>query len=195
MWLQLLQWLPGSKWLQRTGLAPATRADRPSRSSAVLLDLGGVFLDWDPRHLYRKLFGDDVAAMEDFLTNVCTPAWHAEQDLGQGIARPAPELSPRYPEYADLITAWAERNEEMVKGVIDGSVAVLAELSTGRRRALRAHATWNGRAGNAASSSTSSSSGSTVTSFPPSRASSSRTRAIQAGLGTLRFEPGRSPLR
>jgi 2-haloacid dehalogenase len=95
---------------------------------AVLFDLGGVFLDWDPRHLYRKLFGDDVAAMEDFLANVCTPAWHAQQDLGRGIAEACGELSATYPGYADLITAWAERNEEMVKGVIDGSVEILAEL-------------------------------------------------------------------
>jgi 2-haloacid dehalogenase len=95
---------------------------------AVLLDLGGVFLDWDPRHLYRKLFGGDVGAMEDFLTNVCTPAWHAQQDLGRGIAEACVELSTTYPEYADLIMAWAERNEEMVNGVIDGSVEILAEL-------------------------------------------------------------------
>jgi 2-haloacid dehalogenase len=87
-----------------------------------------VFLDWDPRHLYRKLFGGDVAAMEDFLTNVCTPAWHAQQDLGKDIAEACVELSARYPAHAALINAWAERNEEMVNGVIDGTVAVLAEL-------------------------------------------------------------------
>ena len=33
---------------------------------AVVFDLGGVLLDWDPRHLYRKLF-DDEAEMEVFL--------------------------------------------------------------------------------------------------------------------------------
>ncbi len=25
---------------------------------AVLLDMGGVLLDWNPRHLYRKLIAD-----------------------------------------------------------------------------------------------------------------------------------------
>jgi 2-haloacid dehalogenase len=38
---------------------------------AVVFDLGGVLLDWNPRHLYRKLF-DDEAAMERFLDQVCT---------------------------------------------------------------------------------------------------------------------------
>ena len=39
---------------------------------AVVFDVGGVLVDWDPRHLYRKLF-DDSAAMERFLTSVCSP--------------------------------------------------------------------------------------------------------------------------
>jgi 2-haloacid dehalogenase len=38
----------------------------------VVFDLGGVLIDWDPRHLYRKLFAGDEQAMEHFLANVCT---------------------------------------------------------------------------------------------------------------------------
>ena len=37
-----------------------------SRRSVAIFDLGGVLIDWDPRHLYRKLF-DDEEAMEHFL--------------------------------------------------------------------------------------------------------------------------------
>ena len=29
--------------------------------TAVVFDLGGVLIDWDPRHLYRTLFDDEVA--------------------------------------------------------------------------------------------------------------------------------------
>jgi 2-haloacid dehalogenase len=39
---------------------------------AAVFDLGGVLIDWDPRHLYRKVFGRDEAAMERFLATVCT---------------------------------------------------------------------------------------------------------------------------
>lgn len=42
----------------------------------VVFDLGGVLIDWDPRHLYRKLFADDKAAMEHFLATVCTHVWN-----------------------------------------------------------------------------------------------------------------------
>ncbi len=98
------------------------------KPSAVLLDLGGVFLDWDPRYLYRKLFGDDVEGMEDFLANVCTPAWHSEQDRGRSISEACAERRAKFPEHAEMIDAWGERAEEMISGVILGSVEVFAEL-------------------------------------------------------------------
>ena len=49
----------------------------------VVFDLGGVLIDWDPRHLYRSLFRGDHAAMERFLSEVCTPAWNQQQDAGR----------------------------------------------------------------------------------------------------------------
>jgi 2-haloacid dehalogenase len=101
--------------------------DEP-KPSAVLLDLGGVFLDWDPRYLYRKLFGDDVAGMEHFLANICTTAWHVEQDRGRSIPEACAELRAEFPEYAELIDAWGERSEEMIIGVIEGTVEVFSEL-------------------------------------------------------------------
>jgi 2-haloacid dehalogenase len=42
---------------------------------AVVFDLGGVLVDWDPRHLYRQLFDDDED-MERFLSEICTLEWH-----------------------------------------------------------------------------------------------------------------------
>ena len=94
----------------------------------MLWDLGGVLLDWDPRYLYRKLFGEDVAAMEDFLVNVCSPAWHAEQDLGRSVVEACTSLAAERPEHAELILAWGERSEEMMGGPITGSVELLREL-------------------------------------------------------------------
>lgn len=95
---------------------------------AVWFDLGGVFLDWDPRYLYRKFFGDDVAAMEQFLSVVCPPDWHAEQDRGRSVPQACAERKALFPAYGELIDAWWERAEEMVSGVITGTVQVFAEL-------------------------------------------------------------------
>ena len=52
----------------------------------VVFDLGGVLIDWDPRHLYRKLFAGDEAAMEHFLATVCTHERNRHQDAGRTFA-------------------------------------------------------------------------------------------------------------
>ena len=44
-------------------------------NQAVVFDLGGVLIDWNPRYLYRQLFTDQ-AEMERFLAEVCTDTWH-----------------------------------------------------------------------------------------------------------------------
>jgi 2-haloacid dehalogenase len=93
----------------------------------VVFDVGGVLLDWNPRHLYRKLIADE-AQMEWFLEEVCSPAWHAPHDRGVSTAVSCAELASRYPEYSELIWAWSRRSEEMIRGVVTGTVEVLREL-------------------------------------------------------------------
>jgi 2-haloacid dehalogenase len=116
-----------------------TSESESHRSAAVVFDLGGVFFDWDPRHLYRKLI-PDVAARERFLAEVCSPEWHAEQDLGRSIEASCKDLASRHPECAELILAWSERNEEMVAGVLDDSIFILRDL---RRDGTRCYALSN----------------------------------------------------
>ena len=60
--------------------------------AAVVFDLGGVLIDWNPRYLYRKIFGADEAAMERFLSEVCTPVWNARLDAGRPFAEGVTEL-------------------------------------------------------------------------------------------------------
>ena len=98
-----------------------------SETDAVVFDIGGVLLDWNPRHLYRRLIADE-AEMERFLGEVCTLEWHAAHDRGVPMAESCAALAATHPEYADLITAWAERSEEMIAGPIQGSVRILDGL-------------------------------------------------------------------
>jgi 2-haloacid dehalogenase len=95
--------------------------------AAVVFDLGGVLLDWDPRYLYRELF-DDEDEMERFLSEVCTLDWHAAHDRGRPFAESCAELAAAHPEQADLIWAWSTRSEEMIAGPIQGTVEILREL-------------------------------------------------------------------
>ena len=60
--------------------------------AAVVFDLGGVLLDWNPRHLYRRLF-TDPDEMEDFLaasappTGTARTTW-AKTSPGRAAASP-----------------------------------------------------------------------------------------------------------
>ena len=96
-------------------------------TKAVVFDLGGVLIDWDPRYLYRKLLADE-AAVEEFLATVCTPEWNDEQDRGRPFAEGVAELVERHPVHAAAITAYHERWTEMLGGDIAGTVELLAEL-------------------------------------------------------------------
>ncbi len=99
----------------------------PERS-VVVFDLGGVLINWDPRHLYRKLFGGDDAAMEHFLATVCTVEWNRGQDAGRPFAEAAALLMVEHPDRGDLIDAFGTRFDEMMPGEVEGSVEILAEL-------------------------------------------------------------------
>jgi 2-haloacid dehalogenase len=94
---------------------------------AVVFDLGGVLIDWDPRYLYRKLLADE-AAVEEFLATVTTLEWNAEQDRGRSFAEGVAELVERHPAHAAAIAAYHERWPEMLGGDIPGTVELLAEL-------------------------------------------------------------------
>ncbi|MFC3052677.1 HAD family hydrolase [Kordiimonas pumila] len=98
--------------------------------SAVLFDIGNVFVRWDPRYLYEKLIADPVE-LDFFLTNVVTLAWHTEHDRGRPFAEGVRKLSAQFPEYEDLIqsfdTKWAETIGETITGTVDVLGALVAE--------------------------------------------------------------------
>ncbi len=96
--------------------------------SVVVFDLGGVLIDWNPRHLYRSLFDGDDEQMEWFLANVTTPDWNSEQDRGRPWAEAVSTLVALHPDRADLIRAFHERWTEMLGGAHEDTVAVLDRL-------------------------------------------------------------------
>ena len=98
------------------------------RRTIVVFDLGGVLIDWDPRHLYRKLFPGDAAGMEHFLAEVCTREWNLQQDAGRSWAKATALLKAQHPEQATMIEAFYQRWPEMIPGAIEGTVAILREL-------------------------------------------------------------------
>jgi 2-haloacid dehalogenase len=96
---------------------------------AVVFDMGGVLLDWDPRHLYRSIFTDEDD-MERFLAELDLVAWNvANHDSGaRSLDESVAELIARHPDYAAELGAWSQRYTEMVRGPIEGSIEILEEL-------------------------------------------------------------------
>lgn len=110
-----------------------------ARPETVIFDLGGVLIDWDPRHLYRKLF-DDEGEMENFLATVCNRDWIEQQDAGRPFAEAVEVLAADHPNYRTEIEAFWARWPEMLAGPIDGTVALLETL---KAEGLRLYALSN----------------------------------------------------
>ncbi len=102
----------------------------------ILFDLGGVLIDWNPRYLYRPLFGGDDAAMEDFLARVCPPEWNLEMDAGRPFAEAVAERQRLFPEHAERIALWHTGWPQMLRDQIPETVEVLAALRERGHRLL-----------------------------------------------------------
>lgn len=95
--------------------------------TTVVFDLGGVLIDWNPRHLYRKIF-DDETKIDWFLDTICTRPWHEQQDAGGSAKDATDSLAAEHPGYEKEILAFYDRFDEMLGGPIKGTVDVLRAL-------------------------------------------------------------------
>jgi 2-haloacid dehalogenase len=98
-----------------------------TRIETVAFDLGGVLIDWNPRHLYRRLL-DDEAAIERFLAEVCTPEWNATLDAGHPFTDGVAQLVREHPEQAGLIEAYWSRWPEMLGGCFTETLKIMRRL-------------------------------------------------------------------
>lgn len=100
---------------------------------AVVFDVGNVLIQWDPRHLYRRVFTHDDATPDEarvtwFLTEVCHHDWNVEQDRGRSIADAEAEALARHPDMGPAIRSFYGRFQSMIPGAIEGTVRILETL-------------------------------------------------------------------
>ena len=110
--------------------------------NTIIFDLGAVLIDWDPRHLYRKIF-DDEDQMHHFLQHVCSPEWNEEQDGGRPLQEATELLVSEHPEHEENIRHFYGRWEEMLGGPIEGTLDILRELKEGGKYKLYALTNWS----------------------------------------------------
>jgi len=113
-----------------------------SSIDTIIFDLGGVLIDWNPRHLYRKIFKTEED-MEWFLQNVCTSDWNEKQDAGRSFEDATNELLIKFPEHEAPIRAWYDRWEETMNGPIADTVEILNQIRESKKYRLYALTNWS----------------------------------------------------
>lgn len=94
---------------------------------AVVFDLGGVLVDWNPEYVYRALI-PDADERRYFLTHVCNSTWNVQQDAGRSLAEGTALLVRQFPEHTSLIEAFYSRWPEMLAGTLPDGLALLETL-------------------------------------------------------------------
>lgn len=98
-----------------------------SNTLVPVFDLGGVFVDWNPLYLFRKLFDNEEEA-QWFQDHICTLDWNMEFDAGDIYAEGVAKLITRHPRYWREIQAYDLRWKETIGGLIDGTSEIHDEL-------------------------------------------------------------------
>jgi 2-haloacid dehalogenase len=110
---------------------------------AIIFDLGGVLIDWNPRYMYRKIFNTEEET-EWFLQNVTTLDWNENQDAGYPIHEATKELIAKHPEWEPEIKAYYGRWLEMLGDAIHDTVEIFRQLKENGKYKLYALTNWSG---------------------------------------------------
>jgi len=113
-----------------------------TKIDTIIFDLGAVLIDWNPRHLYRKIYKteDEITW---FLENICTHEWNEKQDAGRSFEEATDELLKKFPEHEFAIRAWYDRWQETMNGPIQGTVDILKEIRDSKKFRLYALTNWS----------------------------------------------------
>lgn len=110
---------------------------------AIIFDLGGVLIDWNPEYVFLDVFEGDRTRMKWFFDNICTNDWNENQDAGYPIAQATEERVTLFPEHETLIRMYYGRWEEMLGGAIQDSVAILKALIDLKKYKVVALTNWS----------------------------------------------------
>lgn len=102
-----------------------TAAPDGRRIDAVLFDLGGVVLSWDPARAYEQVLPPEQ--VPGFMARIGFEQWNRDHDSGRRYAESEAELLARHPEHVEAVLAY-RRHFTHTLGTVPGTGAVIAEL-------------------------------------------------------------------
>ncbi|GHT13516.1 haloacid dehalogenase [Bacteroidia bacterium] len=92
----------------------------------IIFDFGNVFIDWNPRYLFRKMI--PAQELENFMQTVWHDEWNDNLDSGISLADNMKNMQAKYPQHSQYIAAYHERWAESLGEVNKDTVALLADL-------------------------------------------------------------------
>ena len=111
--------------------------------NAIIFDLGGVLIDWNPEYVYLDVFNGDRQKMKWFFDNVCTSDWNENQDAGYPMAKATEERIALFPEHEDLIRMFYGRWVDMLGDAIHETVGILDKLIKSNKYKVVALTNWS----------------------------------------------------
>ncbi len=109
---------------------------------AIIFDLGGVLIDWNPDYVFDGLFNDEEKK-KHFYQHICTTDWNEQQDAGRSLKEATDELLAQHLDWKVYIEAFYGRWEEMLGGPIQETVQILEALKNKRMVKLYALTNWS----------------------------------------------------
>lgn len=103
------------------------RARSGRQVDAVLFDMGGVLLEWDPIRLYERLLGDPAAAAA-LIDEIDLHHWNDRVDLGEPYDEVIPKWQAAHPERAEEIAAYRDRWADTLTGSVPGVAEIIDTL-------------------------------------------------------------------
>ncbi|HEY0147856.1 MAG TPA: HAD family phosphatase [Allosphingosinicella sp.] len=96
-------------------------------ATAAVFDVGNVLYGWDPHSFLARQIAEDEARLR-FIDDIGLWEWHDTLDGGRPFREAADELSEKFPQYAELISAWGERFGETITDPVPGVHPIVEEL-------------------------------------------------------------------
>jgi 2-haloacid dehalogenase len=109
---------------------------------AIIFDLGGVLIDWNPLYVFDPMF-DNEEKKKYFFENICTSDWNEKQDAGRSLKEATEELVTKHPEWKEYIEAYYGRWQEMLGGPIYETVEIFRQLKESGKYKLYALTNWS----------------------------------------------------
>ena len=94
----------------------------------IIFDFGNVLVRWEPERVYLPYFGGDKARHWFFWGHICDKHWRDRIDAGDDIQTAIRQLQERYPDYAEAISLYQTRWEEMLPSEMPGMRTLLQQL-------------------------------------------------------------------